>query len=215
MISAVPLTEQVADITLETIKKLPTKESIWTVGVTAKSASVTEENGLRVMEFLSKGQTVSAKFIIALIVKAMVNPTSMIDGTEEDEDDPTSQYQRRPSTLAFMESPLIDATLVQQVSDALVKYDIKVSTYSAVGPEMEEMFKKRRAEMFKQTKESQKHGMSQKQKVDFSPQPQRGCFQCKKDIPGKASQCSACKAIIYCSPACAVSDLPLPKLFQN
>jgi hypothetical protein len=50
------------------------------------------------------------------------------------------------------------------------------------------------------------------QKPGLGPAPPRACFVCKKDIEGKLKQCSACKAIIYCSPDCAVSN-STPKIY--
>lgn len=43
------------------------------------------------------------------------------------------------------------------------------------------------------------------------PQPNRGCFVCHKEIESKPSQCSACKAVIYCGGACAKKDWPSHK----
>jgi hypothetical protein len=44
--------------------------------------------------------------------------------------------------------------------------------------------------------------------IPFNSQPNRGCFACKQEIEKKASQCSACKAVIYCGAVCAKKDWP-------
>ena len=45
----------------------------------------------------------------------------------------------------------------------------------------------------------------------LQPQPNRGCFVCHNEIESKPSQCSACKAVIYCGAACAKKDWPTHK----
>lgn len=119
------------------------------------------------------------------------------------------EFSIRPAIVLVSEMTYISSTTLHQLVEKMKEYGVKVSTKDVLGPELEEMLSKRKKELFKQQQEAQKKvtELSKETPIEFAPQPPRGCFQCHQEITGKANQCSACKAVIYCSADCAVSFL--------
>ena len=113
---------------------------------------------------------------------------------------------QKPKTAVFLSSSLCSTETITQVTEQLSAYGISVSTYQ--NPELATLLNKRRRQLFEEQKEKATKAASEYQNlagaVGLIPQPNRGCYTCKQEISGKASQCSACKAIIYCSANCAV-----------
>ncbi|KAJ3091821.1 hypothetical protein HK102_013345 [Quaeritorhiza haematococci] len=174
----------------EKTKEAPSTEAIWQIGVTNKAIAVSEEGLLRLIDFV--GPPITADDICHRVLKAITNAA---DGLPV----------QKPRVIAFLESRRCSAKVVNAVAEKLKEYDIRASTMEELAPEMEELAKKRKEELA-QKKVPQ-------QKPDFQEQPPRSCFICRKQITqGKPSQCSACKAIIYCGAACAKKDWPQHKL---
>lgn len=198
-----------SSVTVEDIQALKPTDAMWTIGITAKSASVSEEATLRIMEFIPQSLKLSPEFLAALVLKAMVNPTAILeDSGADDGDELLPKVQRRPQVMSFLPTELIPHALIDAVAQKMEAYGVKITSYQQLKPEeMTEIIKKRRADILKEDKEMRQK-LKEKavsEKVEYQPQPLRGCFTCKTEITGKASQCSACKAIIYCSADCAVS----------
>jgi hypothetical protein len=181
---------------------------MWTIGITSKSASVSEEATLRLMEFIPQSlKSVSVDFLAALVLKAMVSPTAILEDSNDDHEELLPKVQRRPQNVSFLPTELVSPALIESVAQKMQVYGVKVTSYQALKPEeMAEIIKKRRADMLKEDKDMRQKlkDKAVTEKVEYQAQPLRGCFTCKTEIPGKASQCSACKAIIYCSAECAV-----------
>ena len=194
-------------ISTKEILELESTEAVWTVGLSAKSASVSEEATLRLMEFLPPKARPSVDFLFGLLIKAMVDPTALVEDADASVD--SNQFKKRPAVVAFLSSEFVTDDMLDHLAKKMVAYQVRVTTIAKIGPEMDDIMKKRRVELFKKEQEAQKKSIetAKETPVEFAPPPPRGCFQCKTDIAGKASQCSACKAIIYCSPDCAVRTL--------
>jgi hypothetical protein len=105
------------------------------------------------------------------------------------------------------EVKFVSSKVFDELVEKMKKYDIKVSTKDIMGSDLENMLSKRKTELFKQQQEAQKKvaEISKDSDVEWASPPARGCFQCHEEITGKVRQCSACKAVIYCSQECAVS----------
>ncbi len=133
----------------------------------------------------------------------MVEPTILIEEAGEEK----KEFCVKPGTVLVNESKFMSAKVFDQLVEKMKNYGINISTKAMLGPDLDEMLNKRKSELYKQQQETQKRmsEMSKEAKIEFAPQPLRGCFKCHQEISGKASQCSACKAVIYCSPDCAVS----------
>ncbi|KAJ3056373.1 hypothetical protein HK097_007210 [Rhizophlyctis rosea] len=198
-------------------------EAIWEIGVSAKGVAVADEGLLRAFELIETGQKPTASQITAVIIKAIAQPTEGPFPLE------------KPRVLAFLQSrQCTDSVVKDVVKQVKQQLGIRVATMEELEPEMELLQKKRQEENEKKGTPEQRMmaqaramglpvpeeggpagapGQPQQTgpKPEFAPPPLRGCFVCHNEIEGKASQCSACKAVIYCSPACAKKDWPTHK----
>jgi hypothetical protein len=168
--------------------------------VSGRSASVTEKGVLRAIEFTPRLTKPTPSHVVATILKSIADPI--------ENDDTIS----RPSVMVLLETVQINEKELKEITKRMSKYDIKVVTMEVLWSEMPELAKSR--EDFPDTPVQcipviTKPSPSANEPVPFNPPPLRGCFTCKKDIPGKASQCSVCKAVIYCSGDCAVRSYRL------
>jgi hypothetical protein len=117
------------------------------------------------------------------------------------------EFSIRPSVVLVSEVKLVTSKIFDELVERMKKYNVKVSTKDIMGSDLENMLSKRKTELFKQQQEAQKKlaESSKDAQIEWAPAPNRGCFQCHEEITGKVQQCSACKAVIYCSSECAVS----------
>ena len=209
--------DEAAELT-EAANSAEQTEAIWEVGVSAKGIAVADEGLLRAFELIETGQKPTASQITAVIIKAIAQPTEGPFPAE------------KPRVLAFLQSrQCTDSVVKDVVKQVKQQLGIRVATMEELEPEIEKLQKKRQEENEKKGTPEQRMMAQAKAmglpvpeegpagvpgqpqhtgpKPEFAPPPLRGCFVCHNEIEGKASQCSACKAVIYCSPACAVSCL--------
>lgn len=131
-----------------------------------------------------------------------MEPTVLI----EDAGEYKKEFSIRPAVVLVSEVKWVSSKIFNELVEKMKKYNLKVSTKDIMGADLENMLSKRKTELFKQQQEAQKKEakLSKDFQVEWAPPPARGCFQCHEEINGKVRQCSACKAVIYCSPECAV-----------
>ncbi|KAI8915306.1 hypothetical protein DFJ77DRAFT_548530 [Powellomyces hirtus] len=177
----------------------PVTETPWEVGVTASAIAVSEDGQLRAFESFPT-EKLTADQITSVIVKAIADP---ID----------EQQVQRPKIISFLQSRQCADSVVSKVRENVGKYGIKANTAEALASEMAEYIKRRKEEVAQAIQNPQIPAVTGTPgaKPQLSPAPNRGCFVCKQEIEGKASQCSACKAMIYCSSECSKKDWPTHK----
>ncbi|KAI8822995.1 uncharacterized protein EV422DRAFT_387526 [Fimicolochytrium jonesii] len=182
----------------------PVTETPWEIGVTNTAVAVAEDGNLRTFEAAEGGKKVTAAFIAAAIVKAISAPSQELK-------------VQRPKIVSFLHSRQCSPRDIKDVGKKLELYGIRVDTAEALEAELAPYYEKRKADMAKGPQiplvlpTSPVGPAPAGEKPQFGPQPNRGCFTCKKEIDGKASQCSACKAMIYCSAECSKKDWPQHK----
>lgn len=193
-------------------KDSTTTHALWFIGVSQKCVSVSEDGVLRA----------------AIMTRSVPTPTDILDTLVKAAHHPAdSEYKRRPKFAVFLDTAMCPATTMQRVMDEAAKAEwggIKVLKSMADLSESElneikgkrETEKKVTGEAAKQIQmmQQQQRAMAAGQpKPDYVAQPSRMCFVCRKQIENgaKPSQCSACKAIIYCGPDCAKKDWPSHK----
>ncbi|KAJ3325529.1 hypothetical protein HDU76_013147 [Blyttiomyces sp. JEL0837] len=183
---------------LKLAKTIETKnDAIWEIGVSGKSASVAEEGNLLGFEFSKSGNVPTVDEIAYTIVKAIARPA---DG----------QPPRRPQAAMFLTTRVISDDVAGQVSKKVNEWiGLRVETAENIAAELPAMLEKRKAVL---AKSSPQTPPQPQQKIQMQPHPKRGCLVCRKEIEGKARQCSACKAIIYCSQECSQKDWPNHKI---
>ncbi|TPX67874.1 hypothetical protein SpCBS45565_g03449 [Spizellomyces sp. 'palustris'] len=187
------LVEEAEELT-EAAVDAPIVDEMFDVGVSGRAIAVSEDGVLRAFETLPSGQKkATAIQIAAVLVKAMARPMD-------------EQPVHRPHIAAFLHSRQCSNDVVADVAKRLKKFDVKVGAAEQLSSEIEEYAKKRQEETVKQSAAQKPANLDENGKPVFISAPKRGCFVCKNEIEGKASQCSACKAIIYCSPECAKKD---------
>ncbi|EGF82527.1 hypothetical protein BATDEDRAFT_34496 [Batrachochytrium dendrobatidis JAM81] len=187
----------------EEICKAPVTEAIWEIGVSAKSASVVEEGVVRVVAFTKNLRPPTAEHIVATLIKAIARPEFL-----------TKSPVRRPKIAMFLSSRTCSDAIVSKVASIMNdKCGIRVTTSEALAPELSKIQKKRSKEILQQEAKDQVTTPRGVKNLDIKllPMPNRFCFTCKKEILTKPSQCSACKAVIYCSAECAKKDWPQHK----
>lgn len=151
----------------------------WMVGITKKSVSVVSSQGLlKSLEFITTSDSLN-DFIFDTILQAIKFPR-----------DVPASSAAKPKEIYFLNQPHPDTAL----SARLAKIGIKVTATKPSQP----------------SSEGQKSAPLQQlpqEQIQFNAQPNRGCISCHQEIIGKKpSQCSACKAVIYCSSTCAKDD---------
>ncbi|KAJ3002988.1 hypothetical protein HKX48_001999, partial [Thoreauomyces humboldtii] len=181
----------------------PATEIPWEVGISAAAIAVSENGQLRVFETLPETGKVTAEQITAAVVKAIAAP---LEG----------HTVQRPKLVSFLQSRQCSEKVYAQAAESIAKFGIRVGTAEELEPELSEYVVKRREEVNRLLATALQPAPPQQPapggpKPPLSPAPNRGCFVCKKDIAGKASQCSACKAMIYCSTDCSKKDWPTHK----
>jgi hypothetical protein len=167
------------------VDQIERESCIWEVGISGRSCSVSEDGVLRAIEFTSDLTKPSVGHLVSTIKKAMVEPLD------------EQSAIRKPEFVVFLDTAVLNDTEMEKVSNLLRKLEITVTSL--------DFLKQNRSELFdiKKTLPLINDVISQDD-IPFNKQPPRGCFNCRKEIFGKASQCSACKAVIYCSAECAV-----------
>ncbi|KAI8911062.1 hypothetical protein EDD86DRAFT_204302 [Gorgonomyces haynaldii] len=168
----------------------PVAEQVWTIGISGRSCSVAEQGTVRLIELTKDLKKPTVEHCVATLLKAIVNP-----GYNEKVFD-----KHKPDFAVVLKTQVLAQKQLDDFIERMAVFGVRVYTEDQVD-KTPELSKKYRV-----TVEEPAPGP-----VKFNPQPDRGCYVCKKDIAGKASQCSACKAIIYCSPDCAKKDWPQHK----
>ncbi|KAJ3288744.1 hypothetical protein HK104_007993 [Borealophlyctis nickersoniae] len=183
-------------------------EAVWEIGVSARAVAVAEEGVLRAFESNSDGSKPTAEQICDNLLKAIAAPTEGVFPVE------------KPRVAAFLQSRQCTDAVISKVAKRMKEFGVRVTSIEELGPEMEELMNKRKEEIMKKGTAAAKGQLNQMMaaqaggvqadgpKPEFLAQPSRACFTCHKEIPGKASQCSACRAIIYCGAECAKKDWP-------
>ncbi|KAJ3416926.1 hypothetical protein HDV05_007984 [Chytridiales sp. JEL 0842] len=200
---------------IEAKAKATTKqtETIWQIGVSNKAVSVSEEGMLRSIEFSKSGKLPTVDEIVFAFLKAIVSPL-----------DPTMPVVK-PKFAMVLSTRMISEKVVKQVA-AKIKEDInvRIDLQENLEAEMPAFIEERLALTEKLNnapsalapqvqQQLQQNGQPAAQTgPTFIETPKRACFVCKTEIADKPRQCSACKAIIYCSPECATKDWPQHKV---
>ncbi|KAI9199856.1 uncharacterized protein BJ171DRAFT_199257 [Polychytrium aggregatum] len=196
---------------------VPVTEAPWLIGYSAKAVSVTEDGNLRAIDFTYHGGVPTVEDVEIALLKAIVRPMM--------------GQPAKPKIAAFLASRTCDDKLVQAVGQAFESFKVRITTVEESQAELEELKKKRGSEhrsipggpasvpapgsvaaVGAAAAAAAAAAPAPDKKPEFIKQPNRGCFVCHQDIDGKPSQCSACKAVIYCGPACAKKDWPQHKL---
>ncbi|KAJ3187565.1 hypothetical protein HK101_009367 [Irineochytrium annulatum] len=174
---------------------LPHTNAIWQIGVSGKAVSVSEEISLRAIEITRSKKLPTADEIITAFLKAIVKPSD-------------NGQPHRPHVAMFLSTRMIPPKTVTDVAARLKEVlGVRIDTQEALEPELPALMVARQAELAKM-----KTSAPPPTKPELQPMPNRACFVCKQEIKGKPRQCSACKAIIYCSPECAQKDWPQHKI---
>lgn len=117
----------------------------------------------------------------------------------------------KPECIVLLETSIL--TIKDRLAlEALLKpFSIKLATLAELEKDFPDLFQARFSTSSPPVAASPTHAAvipptptGPQAPIPFNPAPSRGCICCKKDIVGKASQCSACKAVIYDSVDCAV-----------
>ncbi|KAJ3212898.1 hypothetical protein HDU67_003515 [Dinochytrium kinnereticum] len=175
-------------------------EAIWQIGVSNKAIAVSEEASVRAIEFTANGKLPTSSDIVLAVLKAIVTPSDQ--GGE-----------RRPRVAMVLSTRLVSDSTVKKASKELKELlDIRLETQEALEAEMPALLLKRKEELEKAKKDSPAPQAASTEPPEMIAAPNRACFVCKEEIKGKTKQCSACKAIIYCSAECATKDWPQHKI---
>lgn len=155
---------------------------------------VAEPGSLRVIEFTKTLSLPTAKFTVAAVIKAIVDANYPNLNT-------TAPFKiQKPKTAVMLETSQLSKDSIVTVKEELLKQvNIELITEEEMrnNPTLLDQYN---SQVPKTNARPGNLGMQ----ANGEP-PLRGCHVCHNDIPGKASQCSACKAIIYCGKECAVN----------
>ncbi|KAH6584561.1 hypothetical protein BASA60_000925 [Batrachochytrium salamandrivorans] len=178
--------------------KAPTIEAVWEIGVSNRAVSVAEEGVVRLIAFTKDLRPPTANHIVATLIKAIARPEAI---------DPLPVH--RPNISVFLPSRICSDAVVAKVAAIMkAKCGMRILTNEALAPELDGIKEKRRQELLRMKVQEEvkvPRGIKNPD-VKLLPMPNRFCFTCKKEITTKPSQCSACKAVIYCSADCAKKD---------
>lgn len=167
-------------------------EKLWEIGISERSMSIAEDGELKGFEFTIDLKIPSVSHCYEAFKKAICEP---LDGKN-----PLS----KPAYVIFLDSVILPQNQIQLLTERLEStLGIKVTTKEEIAQQKPELLAP------KQTTPDISFSPAGKQEaIPFNPQPTRGCCSCRTDIVGKVCQCSACKAVIYCSVVCAKADWP-------
>lgn len=182
---------QMAKLSIEDYDPVETQlDALWEIAGSQNMCAVAEHGMLRVLEFSDGAPT--ADHIVATLLKAMNEPR---DGLPVE----------KPKHAVFLDTAVISDSTLHKVSNACGKFNLSISRMDKLQKEHPELLllKQKAIDVVQKPQQAVSQGP-----VTMNKAPNRGCFTCHKEIEGKASQCSACKAVIYCSPACAKQDWP-------
>jgi hypothetical protein len=174
------------DYNTEELKLVP---CIWEIGVSERACSVAEDGVLRAIEFTIDLKKPTVSHIIATLKKAIAEPIE-----EEME-------KQKPEFVVFLDTVVLSSEQQKFIKNELKeKLNVTISTMEKLHSERPELFDIKKSIPVPTIPQFQ----TDEKEIPFNEKPPRGCFNCRSDIVGKASQCSACKAVIYCSADCAV-----------
>ncbi|KAJ3106538.1 hypothetical protein HDU97_006131 [Phlyctochytrium planicorne] len=180
--------------------KSPFTNAVWSIGISNKAVAVSEEVNLRAIEITANGKTPTPADIVNAVLKAIVTPSDQ-------------EGARRPRVAMVLSTRMVPDSTVQKAAKELKSLlDIRLETQEALEAELPELLKKRNEELAQVKKESPQVAAAPQKAPEMAAPPNRACFVCKQEIKGKTKQCSACKAIIYCSADCATKDWPQHKV---
>ncbi|KAJ3276599.1 hypothetical protein HDV01_004132 [Terramyces sp. JEL0728] len=173
------------------VSVVESSELLWEVGVSGKACSVSENGVLKAIEF--SGGKPNAKHVVSTVMKAILDP---VDGAV-----------KKPKVLIFLDTCLLNENEKKQITKELKEYEMAIINLKQLETDYPALY----AERSKEVEIFAPQQPTVQQPLKMNPPPPRGCFACRKDIPGKASQCSACRAVIYCSSDCAKQNWPVHK----
>ncbi len=170
------------------------------MGISPKAVSVAEQGNIRAVEFSSNLSRPTLHHILETVAKAIMNPIEK-----------ENKIVVKPECIALLETAILSIKERTALSEMLSAFSIKLLLMS----ELEQFpdLKNARVSASSPTGPVPLSAMipptptGPQEPLPFNPPQSRGCIFCKKDIVGKASQCSACKAVIYDSVECAVRYL--------
>jgi hypothetical protein len=162
----------------------PMANSLWQVGVGQKSVSVGCDGVLRQFHFTKSVPTSTE--IVNCIKMAAFRP---MEGAS----------QQRPKLVSFLESRQCSDATLKAVSDDFPSFKV-IKNETVTKEVLETHFGLGAAD--KRASEAKENRKS------TNGPPPRMCIVCSKQMVNKKpSQCSACKAVIYCGVECAVSGV--------
>ena len=167
----------------------------WELGISSKSVSVADQGALRAMEFTANLSRPTTQHILETIAKAIMNPIEQ-----------ENKSIVKPDCIVALETSILSIEERAALAEMLSVFSIKLLDMA----ELDKFPEYNRARVSAAasspiTPFAIPHAPTGPQEpLPYLATPSRGCVSCKKEILGKASQCSACKAVIYCSVECAV-----------
>ncbi|KAI8841700.1 hypothetical protein BC829DRAFT_420531 [Chytridium lagenaria] len=175
--------------------------------VSNKAVAVSEEVNLRAIEFSANGKAPTSSDIVVAVLKAIVTPSDQGEA-------------RRPKVAMVLSTRMISDSVVKKAAAELKELvGIRLETQEALEAELPALLAKRKEEVEKIKKTAPQvdaavpgAAAAPAKAAEMAATPNRACFVCKEEIKGKTKQCSACKAIIYCSAECATKDWPQHKI---
>ena len=160
-------------------KRATVTEDVWEIATSSKATSVSCKGAIRAIEFSDSIPT--PEHVAATTVRAIVDPS--YHGAQ--------MAACRPKVAILLATANLED--VGRTRELLLQYEINLVLQKDCDVELLAKWRQQATVVIPPT---------------MAIQPNRGCHVCHRDIAGKASQCSACKAIIYCSAACATKDWP-------
>jgi hypothetical protein len=172
--------EEMDDYTKDA-SQAPVVDIVWEIGISQKAVSVSSQGTVRIIEFTKDLNPPTLIHVWATVLKAIASPN--YNGV--------SFEIQKPSMAVLLSNDVLPESDVPNLVSYANDFGIKIITQQNIEKD---------PELIKKWQVVKKEVV----KVDYIPQPNRGCYVCKCEIPGKASQCSACRSIVYCGVECAV-----------
>eukprot|EP00842_Homolaphlyctis_polyrhiza_P006571 jgi/Hompol1/6915/HPOL_002472-RA len=167
------------------VERQPQTEAVWQIGVGPRSAAVTEEGVVRIVEFTRDLAAPTAEHIAATVAKAVVRPAFMGE-----------LQPRRPRFATFAASAtsasFVSQTVLAQAARLLAdRFAIRVLSPEELAAELPQIAARRKKEAEDLVKkQTAALTPTRNLEIKLNPPPKRICISCRKQIDAKPSQCS-------------------------